>query len=196
MGSITLNVTERSSSSFSASIYHNCGAYSPDNFTIQANRSIDYNCTFTNNGLFNATTYEIKVNCHVSNQAGRPWNFTFQLWSGGSSLKNESFEVTLKPLPLKIEPIIDSATINSVSAKATDCEQIADLSTLSYTCNAVNLLANKTLSRNCTMTCDGLQPGSDVTITLTRSSISSVDLPTVVFDAEQQNTTAKTCLFF
>lgn len=183
----------RTSTSFSATLKFDCPVPNPKNFTIQYSGALFSTCTFDSNSTSQPRN-EIYVNCeNIWNSAGRNWTFLVVPGAANSAIVNATFTVTLNPLPLRNESIGQSnASLTLISINFINCTAIADLSTLTYTCNSTNRTENKNLSSSCTMTCDGFQPGSDVMITLTRASIAYADQPSGSFPEMQISIPAKT----
>ncbi|CAM4768105.1 unnamed protein product [Rotaria magnacalcarata] len=169
-----INVTNLTSSTFTAAITYDCVSIEPSDLEIHYNTVAS--CCITKHSESMTLNSTVDVTCQsIENQAGR--NFTFVLTQRNRNrnqlIENETFIVTLEPLPLNNSAnilIIPDESLSSASITVQNCEKIAELEYLVFECDIVNQL-NRFRLENCTQTCDNLQPGSSYEAALIRLPI-------------------------
>lgn len=178
-------VSNRTSSSFSASISYNCTATQLNNLTIYNNASA--NCFVLNSDKPKNMFSIVNVQCDaIKNNAGR--DFTFVLDKNGSSefIANQTFIITLAPLPLDDSidiKIIPNVTLELASIRIPNCQAIANPIYLRFSCDISNE-SNRSTLENCAHTCKDLEPGSFYNGSLIRLPIPIYDNQSATFQEE------------
>ncbi len=157
-GSNAINVTNRTSEMFTALINYNCSLIDLPEILTYNGTSDHCSVTISASDTENRT---IDVTCNdIVNYAGRNWVFDLIGNSSSQIVQNETFIITLEPLPLNEDSF--NITVNedfTATVVVPGCEKIADLKYLIFLCNSSDML-NRTFSSNCTITCPDLTPGS------------------------------------
>ncbi|CAF4838435.1 unnamed protein product [Rotaria socialis] len=167
-----INVTNLTSSTFTAAITYDCGSIEPSDLEIHYDTIA--NCSITKHSANMTLNSTVDVTCQsIENQAGRNFTFVLTQRNRNQLIDNETFIVTLEPLPLNNSAyivIIPDESLSSASITVQNCEKIAELEYLVFECGTANK-SNRFLLENCTQTCDNLQPGSSYEATLIRLPI-------------------------
>ena len=154
---------------FTALITYNCSIMTPLEVLKYNGTSGNCSVTIISNGSKHTT---VNVTCDmIENFAGRNWVFSLIGNSSHKIIQNETFVVTLAPLPLSgiiINGSVDKDFIGNFSVP--DCEKIADLNYLVFRCNSTDE-SNVTLSNDCTFQCFDMEPGSDTNVSVVRLPI-------------------------
>jgi hypothetical protein len=168
-----MNVTDRTSTMFTALIDYNCSLIDlPKIFSYDStsdNCSVDISSSDTSNRTVNVTCNDIV------NYAGRNWVFELIGNSNSQIVQNETFTITFEPLALN-ETSFNITPSEDFTARAVvpDCEKIADLQYLVFRCNSSDM-SNSKLPPNCTFTCSYSIPGSINEASLVRLPIPIAD---------------------
>lgn len=160
---------------FTALITYNCS-------NIDASKLLIYNETSNSCSLSDSLTSPgnstVNVTCNnIENNAGRNWTFVLGGKENSQIIINESFTITLKPLPLNTSTKIIIQVhedLTSASISVLNCTNIAEPEYLVIRCNSSDT-SNSTLSSNCTFTCSNLLPGSIYNASLVRLPIPIAD---------------------
>jgi hypothetical protein len=180
-----VNVTNRTSSSFTAFITYNCSLIYPYYLAVDLNKIGSAHCT-PPTLLSNFRTFLIEC-YNIQNNAGRSWTFTVtEYFSSYPDNLYENVTITLTPLSLDtstniIINIDDDFTSADVSIP--NCLDITDSKYLIFRCNSSDL-SNNTLSDDCTYTCSNLERGSIYHASLIRLPIPIVDENNNTFEEE------------
>ena len=153
---------------FTALITYNCSLINPPELLGYNETSPNCSVTMLENDSKNDT---INVTCDkIEDFAGRNWVFSLSRNFSSQIIENETFAVTLEPIPLS-EISINESKIENFTAifSIPNCTKIADSRYLVFRCNSSDE-SNNTLS-NCTFTCSDLVPGSAATASLVRLAI-------------------------
>jgi hypothetical protein len=173
-----ITVTDRNSTMFTGFITYDCSFINWVNVTVLYNSTLA-NC-FASVHVSNITQKNdtTTVTCNnIQNNAGRNWTFNVLHTSilPGTFI-NETFTITLEPLPLNNESV--KRTINedltSASFWVPDCEKIADPTYLVFRCNSSNESNDTFLENNCTSMCP-VQPGGSYHSVLVQLPIKIAD---------------------
>jgi hypothetical protein len=158
---------------FTALITYNCSL-------INLPELSSYNDTLNNCSVTGSSTVAendtVNVTCdNIENSAGR--NLVFILSGNHSSqiINNETFTITLNPLPLNDISINITENKNfTATVVVPDCEKIVDPKYLVFRCN-VSDASDKTFSPECTLICSDLEPGSIYYASLVRLRVPIAD---------------------
>jgi hypothetical protein len=166
-------VTERTSTMFKYNISYTCYINASWSVAVFRNDKIEERCTvkFTSRDV-NKTIVILTCN-NITDNAGRNWTFTFGSKHGyNQTIENQTFLVTLQPLPLKNLPNFDitvNEELTSASIFIPHCNQVAETKYLILYCqNDDN--ETRPLFDNCTSTCT-VKSGSVYNMSLVRSSL-------------------------
>jgi hypothetical protein len=184
-----VNITDRTSFSFTAFITYNCSSTDRYYLTVIFNETesacYSYPMYFSNFKTF-------IIECHyIPNNAGRNW--TFSIVDNTFSypvILNETVTVTLIPLSLTTSTNITidiDDHFTSADIFIPNCLDITDPKYLIFRCNSSDL-SNNTLSDNCTYICSNLELGSIYHASLIRLPIPIVDENNNTFELESIHT--------
>ncbi|CAF3021147.1 unnamed protein product [Rotaria sp. Silwood2] len=180
-----INVTERTSSMFTALITYDCSFMNVSDLKVDSNTSA--NCS-TNQSLSNDnSSSEVNVTCHnIENKAGRNFEFTLSQNNSNQFINTTTFNVTLKPLPLNtwadITITVDT-NLTSASISILNCEKIAEQEKFMFACDSSNKSSMSSLI-NCSHKCVNLLPGSSYEASLIRLPITIDDKKDDTFPEE------------
>lgn len=172
-----INVIDRTSSTFIASVSYNCSSIDSSKLSIWVNGTTRNKCSVMKNDVKNGL---INVTCdRIHNNAGQHWILTI----GGRSsdhpqvILNKTLTITLSPLNLNrsINVVVKmNAHLNSASISVVNCLNITNPEYLIFRCNTSDPLKN-IVSTNCTYTCSNIEAGSILNSSFIRLPIPIAD---------------------
>jgi hypothetical protein len=184
-----MNVTDRTSTMFTALIDYNCSLTDPPKILPHNSTSNSCSAIISSSDTRNRT---VDVTCNdIDNYAGRNWIFDLIGNSSSQIVQDETFTITFEPLALN-ESSFNITPSEDFTARVDvpDCEKIADLQYLVFRCNSSDM-SNSKLPPNCTFTCSYSIPGSINEASLVRLPIPIAD-QTIDNGTFPENSTTKT----
>ncbi len=166
-------VIERTSTMFKYNISYNCSINRTLDLAVFRNDKIESLCSARATSRNITKTILILTCNNIMDHAGRNWTFTFgSKYGSNQTIENQTFLITLQPLPLKNLPNFDitlNEELTSASIFIPNCNQVAETKYLILHCQNENN-ENKSLSDTCKTTCS-VKSGSVYNISLVRSPV-------------------------
>ncbi|CAF1288660.1 unnamed protein product [Adineta steineri] len=155
--STAMKMMNRTSSVFTFNISYNCLITNSAKLAVFKDDNIATQCKIDLTYLPTIEKTNVIVTCaNISNHAGQKWAFSFgSMNDHKTNVANETFIVSLEPLPLKSLPKVQTTVDENITLATIvveGCNQVAEMTHLYFRCG-FGEIERQCLPENCTFIC-------------------------------------------